>query len=74
MRADDRDELQGVALLRERRGDELVTFGDVADHLQDFVRRDPSTEPVVDRLAAFLAVVEALPHGHEDGEAGSTLS
>ena len=68
------DELRGIAALRERRGDERVSFGDVADHLQDFARRDPSTEAVVDRLAAFLAIVEVVPHAHENGEAGSTLT
>lgn len=58
--------MDGVAKLREQRGDEQVTFNDVADHLVDFVDRDPAARDVVDRLAAFLAEVERVDHSHEN--------
>ena len=58
--------MDGVDRLRETRGSEEVTFGDVADHLVDFVDRDPAARDVVDRLAAFLAEVERVDHNHEN--------
>lgn len=63
---------RGVDVLRRRRGDEQVTFGDVADHLEDFVARRPASRGVVEELALFLARVEDADHRHE-GE-GPTLS
>jgi hypothetical protein len=62
----------GVEWLRDRRGHERVSFDDVADHLEDFVRAKPSASEVVDRLAAFLARVDDVDHEHE-GQ-GPTLS
>ena len=58
--------MDGVAKLRRERGEERVTFGDVADHLVDFTDRDPGARAVVDRLAAFLAEVEQVDHSHEN--------
>src|SRR5690348_1339273 len=55
----------GVELLRPRRGDEDVTFGDVADHLVDYMDRHPESRKVVDDLAAFLARVEGIDHDHD---------
>lgn len=57
----------GIAALRDKRGDETVTFNDVADHLEDHLRRRPDDGPAIDRIARFLAGVEDVPHGHEDG-------
>jgi hypothetical protein len=54
----------GIATLRDRRGNEKVTFDDVADHLEDHLRRWPGDGPAIDRLAAFLAGVEDVPHDH----------
>jgi hypothetical protein len=61
----------GVRTLRERRGREEVTFDDVADHLEDHVRRWPDDADAIERLARFLARVEDVPHDH-DGD-GATL-
>jgi hypothetical protein len=54
----------GVEWLRDRRGHERVSFDEVADHLEDFIREHPSTRDTVDALAAFLAQVEDLDHEH----------
>lgn len=59
------DNMTGVAELLGRRGDEQVRFAQVADHLVDFVARNPGTEEVVDRLARFLTRVEGVDHRHE---------
>lgn len=61
----------GVQRLRDKRGEEEVTFGDVADHFEDFVRRRPAARETVDELARFLAGIEDVDHEHE-GE-GPTL-
>jgi hypothetical protein len=58
-------ETEGVQGLRSKRGHEQVTFDDVADHLEDFVRRHPHARATVDELAAFLARVEDVDHEHE---------
>jgi hypothetical protein len=55
----------GVQQLRDKRGDEEVTFGDVADHFEDFGKRHPDARATIDRLAAFLARVEDIHHEHE---------
>lgn len=55
----------GVDGLRRKRGDEEVTFADVADHLDDFVAREPASAATVDALARFLAGVEDMSHEHE---------
>jgi hypothetical protein len=52
--------------LRDKRGDEEVTFSDVADHFDDFVNRHPDSREIVDRLASFLADVEDVGHEHRD--------
>lgn len=58
--------MDGVDLLRETRGDERVSFNDVADHLVDFAERDPAARDVLDRLGRFLAEVERVDHDHEN--------
>lgn len=63
--------MDGVDRLRELRGEERVSFGDVADHFVDFVDRDPGARDVVNRVARFLAEVEKADHDHEnDAERG----
>ena len=64
--------MEGAETLRASRGEERVTFGDVADHLEDFVTAAPDARSIVDRLATFLARVERVPHEHETGGPGST--
>jgi hypothetical protein len=55
----------GVQDLRDKRGDQEVTFADVADHLEDFVLRRPEARETIDELASFLARVEDVDHEHE---------
>lgn len=59
--------MNGVERLRRERGEERVSFNDVADHLEDFAARDPAASPTIDGLAAFLAGVEGVAHEHEEG-------
>jgi Family of unknown function (DUF6104) len=46
---------RGLDELADRRGDEEVTLGWLAERLREFVDADPETESVVDRLASWLA-------------------
>ena len=57
--------MDGVRTLRDKRGEEHVTFNDVADHVEDFVRRDADAREVLDRFSSFLARVEDVDHEHE---------
>ena len=59
-----------VDLLRERRGTERASFDEIADHLVDFVERHPQAQPVIERLAVFLAAAGASGHHHD--HAGAT--
>ena len=65
------DEMHGLRRLRDERGDEQVSFNDVADHIEDFVNRRADSRDALDGFAAFLAGVEDVDHEHE-GE-GPTL-
>lgn len=55
----------GIRLLRRSRGPQTVTFAEVADHLFDFCDLFPERAMTVQKFAAFLAAVEALPHDHD---------
>lgn len=46
---------RGIEELDERRGDEEVTLGWLADRLRLFVDRNPEFEDAAERLATFLA-------------------
>ena len=46
---------RGIEELDDRRGDETVTFGWVAEKLREFVDLNPDFETAVERLATFLA-------------------
>ncbi|HZH28251.1 MAG TPA: DUF6104 family protein [Azospirillaceae bacterium] len=46
---------RGIEELETRRGDENVTFGWVAERLQEFVDLNPEFETPVERLATWLA-------------------
>jgi hypothetical protein len=55
-----------IARLRDKRGDQDVKFAQVADHLRDYTDLNPDDGDAVQRVAAFLAVVEDVPHHHEN--------
>lgn len=59
-----------VELLRERRGDQQITFADVCDHLNDYRDARPEDDRVVQRLALFLARVEDADHDHAPPSTG----
>lgn len=46
---------RGIEELDERRGDEQVTLGWLADRLRAFVDANPDYEDAIERLATFLA-------------------
>jgi hypothetical protein len=71
--ADTRRAITGVERLRERRGDECVTFADVADHLQDFAVANPDQRALIDRLGTFLAGAGGKPHWHDGRAPGSDV-
>jgi hypothetical protein len=66
MRPLDGDDMEdGIALLRRKRGPEWVCFGNIADHMQDYMGRHPGDRAVIDRFARFLAAVENVRHDHD---------
>ena len=46
---------RGIEELEQRRGDEQVTLGWLAEKLRAFVDTNPDYEEAVERLATFLA-------------------
>ncbi len=46
---------RGIEELTERRGDEQVTLGWLAERFGEFVDFNPDAESLVDRLASWLA-------------------
>jgi hypothetical protein len=46
---------RGLEELADRRGDDEVTLGWLAERLREFIDTDPETESTVDRLASWLA-------------------
>jgi hypothetical protein len=54
-----------IERLRAKRGEESVTFAQVADHLRDYVDRHHDDSKTVQRVAAFLAAVEEVDHDHD---------
>jgi Family of unknown function (DUF6104) len=46
---------RGLEELAERRGSDRVALSWLAERLRDFVDEYPDAEPVVDRLASWLA-------------------
>jgi hypothetical protein len=55
----------GFELLRARRGDQTVSFGEIADHLFDYADLHPKDHHVLSRFAAFLTALEFMPHDHD---------
>jgi len=46
---------RGLEELAERRGDDEVTLGWLAERLREFIDLHPDAESLVDRLASWLA-------------------
>ena len=46
---------RGIEELEERRGQEQIAVGWLAERLRDFVDEHPDAEAVVDQLASWLA-------------------
>ena len=63
---------QGIEELDERRGDEQVSMSWLAERLRDFVDMNPDFETAVDRLASWLARLDAeaesgpVPHAADE--------
>ena len=58
----------GIDELDDRRGDEQVNLSWLAERLRDFVDLNPEFETAVDRLASYLARLEADADQDPDGE------
>jgi hypothetical protein len=56
---------RGIEELAERRGDEEVSLGWLADRLRDFVDLNPDFEVPIDRLATWLARDDADDDTHD---------
>ena len=59
---------QGIEELDDRRGDEHVTVAWLAQRLRDFVDLNPEFETAVDRLASWLARLDADAESEPDPE------
>jgi hypothetical protein len=46
---------RGIEELDDRRGEEQVSIGWLAERLRDYVDEHPESEAVIDRLASWLA-------------------
>jgi len=64
----------GIDLLRKLRGAERVTFNDVADHLNDYVKQHPAALRALDGFARFIAEVEKVEHDHDAVAEGSVAA
>ena len=62
---------QGIEELDDRRGDEQVTMAWLAERLRDFVDLNPEFGTAVDRLASWLARLDADPDAEAEAEAVS---
>ena len=58
----------GIEELDERRGDEQVAMSWLAERLRDFVDLNPEFETAVDRLASWLARLDADGDPDSDDE------
>lgn len=58
----------GIEELDERRGEEQVSLSWLAERLRDFIDTNPEFETAVDRLASWLARLDADSDGEEQDE------
>ena len=61
---------RGIEELADRRGDEQVSVAWLAERLRDFVDLNPEFETAVDRLASWLARLDADSEPDDDDSAG----
>jgi hypothetical protein len=61
----------GVDLLRKLRGDERVSFNDVADHMIDYAKLHPGALRAIDAFARYVAEIEGVDHDHDSVSKGS---
>jgi hypothetical protein len=59
----------GIEELDERRGEEQVSMSWLAERLRDFVDLNPEFETAVDRLASYLARLDADADADADVDA-----
>ena len=59
---------QGIEELDERRGEEQVSLSWLAERLRDFVDLNPEFETAIDRLAKWLARMDADADSDSDSE------
>jgi hypothetical protein len=52
---------RGIEELAERRGEDQVALGWLAERLRDFVDEHPDFESVIDQLATWLARLDEEP-------------
>ena len=60
----------GIEELDDRRGDEQVSMSWLAERLRDFVDLNPEFETAVDRLASWLARLDADAESDDEDSAG----
>jgi len=60
----------GIEELDDRRGGEQVSMSWLAERLRDFVDLNPEFETAVDRLASWLARLDADSEPDDDDSAG----
>jgi len=60
--------IEGIELLRAKRGSASVTFADIADHLEEFEELYPSDAEAIDRLASFLVRADDVDHSHDGSD------
>jgi DNA-binding transcriptional LysR family regulator len=58
---------RGIEELDDRRGQEQVTIGWLAERLRDFVDDHPESEATIDGLASWLARLDEEDEGLEAG-------
>ena len=58
----------GIEELDDRRGDEQVSVSWLAERLRDFVDLNPEFETAVDRLASWLARLDADQSEEDSGD------
>ena len=61
----------GIEELDDRRGDEQVSVSWLAERLRDFVDLNPEFETAVDRLASWLARLDADQSEEDSGRQGN---